>query len=84
MASKDKPRARLPAFVCMLGVALTLAGCSWLQEASGLRAASGLDVILSDNTLAYTEVARELTRQHDGRVEIYRIDGDSARSLEVQ
>ena len=84
MASKDKPLARLPAFVCMLGVVLTLAGCSWQRVASGFRAASGLDVILSDNTSAYTEVARELTRQHDGRVEIYQIDGDSARSLEVQ
>jgi len=84
MASKDKPLARVPAFVCMLGVLLTLAGCSWQRVASGFRAASGLDVILSDNTSAYTEVARELTRQHDSRVEIFRIDGDSARSLEVQ
>lgn len=84
MASKDKPRARLRTIVCMLGVALTLAGCSWLRAASGVRAVSGLDVILSDNTSVYTEVARELTRQHDGRVEIHRIDGDSARSLAVQ
>ena len=83
MALTDKPGARLRAFVCMLGVALTLAGCSWLRATSGFRAASGFDVILSDNTSAYTEVARELARQHDGRVEIYRIDGDSARSLEV-
>lgn len=78
MASKDKPRALLGAFVCLLAVALSLAGCS------GLRVASGIDVILSDNTSAYTEVARELTLQYGGRVEIYRIDGGSARTLEVQ
>lgn len=78
MASKDKPRVQLRAFVCTLGMALTLAGCSWL------RVASGIDVILSDNTSAYTEVARELTQQYDGRVESYRIDGDSARAPEVR
>ncbi len=78
MVLKDKTRAPLRAFFCMLSVALTLAGCSWL------RVASGIDVILSDNTLDYTQVARELTRQYDGRVEIFRLDGDSAWSLEVQ